>query len=96
MSKKRLFNGFAFVGLQDIPSLDVSVPAGVLLKITGPIFQQGYDVTCDKFFTSLDQALRLAESAASLEQCNKTGRKSRKSAKNKKMLNKANVFQCVS
>ena len=53
VENKYLFNGFPYVGKDDTRSLDVSVPTDVVLKLISPVFQQGYNVTCDNFFTSL-------------------------------------------
>ena len=66
VENKYLFNGFPYVGKDDTRSLDVSVPTDVVLKLISPVFQQGYNVTCDNFFTSLDLALRLEEKKCSL------------------------------
>ena len=44
----------------------VSVPTDALLKLMAPLFGQGYNVTCDNFFTSLDLALHLQEKSCSL------------------------------
>ena len=44
----------------------MSVPTDVVLNLMAPLFQQGYNVTCNNYFTSLGLALKLAEKKCSL------------------------------
>ena len=66
VKNKYLLNGFPYVGKKDTRSSDMSVPTDVVLKLMAPHFQQGYNVTCDNYFTSLGLALKLAEKRAVL------------------------------
>ena len=66
IENKYLFNGFPYVGKEDTRSSNMSVPIDVMLKLMAPHFQQGYNVTCDNYFTSLGLALKLAEKSAVL------------------------------
>jgi len=59
VQNKYLFNGFPYVSKDETRNSDVSVSTDVVLKLMAPLFQQGYNVICDNFFTSLDLALRL-------------------------------------
>ena len=61
LENKYLFNGFPYVRNDDTRSSDMSVPTDVVLKLMAPLFQQGYSVTCDNYFISLDLALKLIE-----------------------------------
>ena len=66
VQNKYLFNGFPYVGKDETRNSNVSVPTDVVLKLMAPLFQRGYNVTCDNYFTSLDLALRLEEKRCSL------------------------------
>ena len=82
VENKYLFNGFSYVGNDDTRDPDVSVPSDVVLKLMAPVFQAGYNVTCDNFFTSLIWHCDLQRrSVALLEHCARTGKKSQKNAR---------------
>ena len=53
VENKYLFNGFLYVGKDDTTSSDMPVPTDIVLKLMAPLFQRGYNVTCDNYFTSL-------------------------------------------
>jgi len=81
--KKHFFAGLSYVGNDDTLSSDVSVSTDVVMKLKGPNFQLGFNVTCDDFFTSLTwHSHSLKRRAVSLEQCHKT-RSSRRVQKEK-------------
>ena len=65
VENKYLYNGFPYVENDDTRSSDMSVPADVVLKLMAPLFQQGYNVTCDNYFTSLGLVLKLVEKKCS-------------------------------
>ena len=79
VENKYLFNGFSYVGKDYTRSSDMPVLTDVVLKL----FQWGYNVTCDNYFTSLGLALKQVEKKCSLvgtlrqngrevpEECNK-------------------------
>jgi len=66
VENKYLFNGFPYLGKDDSKKSDVSVSCNVVLKLVAPLFNKGYNVTCDNYFTSVDLALRLAKQKCSL------------------------------
>ena len=66
VESKCLFNGFSYVGKDDTRSSAVPVPTDVVLKLMASLFQRGFNVTCDNYFTSLGLALKLAEKKCSL------------------------------
>ena len=66
VENKYLFNGFPHVGNDDTSSSDMSVLTDVVLKLMAPLFQWGYNVTCDNYFTSLGLALKKVEKKCSL------------------------------
>ena len=66
VENKYLFNGFPYIGKDDTRSSAVCVPIDVMLKLMAPLFQRGYNVMCDNYFTALGLALKLAEKKCSL------------------------------
>ena len=85
VKNKYLFNGFPYVGKDDTRSSDMPVPTDVVLNPTATLFQRGYNVTCDNYFTSLGLALKLVEkSAVLLEHRARTEEKSRKNGRRKR------------
>ena len=92
---KYLYNGIPYVGKDDTRRSDMSVPTDVVLKLMAPLFQRGYNVTCDNYFTSLGLALKLAEKKCSLVG---TLRQNRREVplecKKKKALHATEVFKC--
>ena len=94
VENKYLFNGFPYVGKDDTRSSDMSVPTDVVLKLMAPLFQQGYSVTCDNYFTSLGLALKLAEKKSSLVGTLRQNRREvPEECKNKKELHETKVFR---
>ena len=61
IQNKYFFNVFFYTGKDETRNLNVSVPKEVVWKLMTPLFQRGYNVTYDNFFSSLDLALRLRE-----------------------------------
>ena len=57
---------FFYTGKDEARNLNISVPKDVVWKLMAPLFQRGYNVTYDNFFTSHDLALRLKEKRCSL------------------------------
>ena len=72
----------------------MSVPTDVVMKLMAPLFQQGYNVTCDNYFTSLGLALKLAEKKCSLvgTLC-QNRREVPEECKKKKELHETKVFR---
>ena len=66
IQNKYLFNGFLYTDKDETRSLNVSVPKDVVWKLMTTLFQRGYNVIYDNFFTSLDLALRLEDKRCSL------------------------------
>ena len=94
VENKYLFNGFPYVGKDGTKSSDMSVPTDVVLKFMAPLFQQGYNVTCDNYFTSLGLALKLAEKKSSLVGTLRQNRREvPEECKNKKELHETKVFR---
>ena len=65
VENKYLFNGFPYVEKDDTRSNDLPVPTDVVLKLMAPLFQRGYNATCDNYFTSLGLALKLIKKKCS-------------------------------
>ena len=94
LENKYLFNGFPFVRKDDTRSSDMSVPTDVVLKLMAPLFQQGYSITCDNYFTSLGLALKLAEKKCSFVGTLRQNRREvPEECKNKKELYETEVFR---
>ena len=66
VESKYLYNGFSYLGKDWTRSGDASLPTDVVMKLTIPLFSQGFNVTCDNYFTFLDFLLRLAKRQCSL------------------------------
>ena len=70
------------------------VPTDVMLKLMAPLFQQGYNVTCDNYFTSLGLALKLVEEKCSLVRILRQNRTEiSEECKKKKELHETEVFR---
>ena len=94
VENKYLFNGFPYVGKDDTRSSDLSVPTDVVLKLMAQLSQQGYNVTCDNYFTSLGLALKLAEKKCSLVGTLRQNRRDvPEECKKKKELHETEVFR---
>ena len=94
IENKYLFNGFPYVGKDDTRSSNMSVPTDVILKLMALHFQQGYNVTCDNYFTSLGLALKLAEKKCSLVGTLRQNRREvLKECKKKKEMHETEVFR---
>ena len=94
VENKYLYNNFPYVGNDDTRSSDMSVPADVVLKHMAPLFQQGYNVTCDNYFTSLGLGLKLVEKKCSLVGTLRQNiRKVPEECKKKKELHETEVFR---
>ena len=66
VESKYFYNGFPYLGNNEARSNDVSVPTDVVLKLMDPLFKKSYNVTSDKYFTSLSLSLKLAQNNCSL------------------------------
>ena len=66
VESKYLYNGFLYLGKNLTRSGDASLPKDLVMKLMIPLFRQGFNVTCDNYFTSLDLSLRLAKRQCSL------------------------------
>ena len=66
VATKYLFNGFLYLGKDEIMSDDISVPTDVVMKLIMLMFKKGHNVTGDNYFTSLDFCLRLAKQGCCL------------------------------
>ena len=66
IENKYLFNGVPYIGKDETRNLNISVAKDMVWVLMAPLFQRGYNVTYDNFFTSLDLALRLKEKRCSL------------------------------
>ena len=66
VESKYLYNGFSYLGKDWTRSGDASLPTDVVMKLMIPLFSQGFNVTCDNYFISLDLLLRLAKRQCSL------------------------------
>ena len=55
----------------------MSTLTDVVMKVMGPIFHQGYNVTCENFSSHLTWYCDSLKSAVSLEQCHNTGSSAR-------------------
>ena len=66
VENKCLFNRFSYLGKDDTRTSDMPVPTDVVLKLMAPLFQRGYNVTCDNYFASLGLALKPLEKRCSL------------------------------
>ena len=66
VENKYLFNRFSYLGKGDTRSSDMPVLTDVVLKLMTPLFQRGYNVMCDNYFTSFGFALKLVEKKCSL------------------------------
>ena len=63
---KYLYNGLSCLGKDWMKNGDANLPTDVVMKLMIPLFSQGFNVTCDNHFTSLDLLLRLAKQQCSL------------------------------
>ena len=94
VENKYLFNGFLYVGKDDTRSSDMPVPTDVVLKLMALLFQWGYNVTCDNYFTSLGLALKLVEKKYSLVGTLRRNRREvPEECKKKKEVHKTKVFR---
>ena len=66
VESKCLYNGFPYSGKDLMRSGDASIPTDVVMTLMSPLFRQGFNVTCDNYFTSLNFSLRLAKQHCSL------------------------------
>ena len=66
VESKYLYNGFSYLGKDWTRNGDASLPTDVVMKLMIPLFSQGFNVTCDNYFTSLDLLLRNAKRQCSL------------------------------
>ena len=66
VENKYLFNSFSYVGKDNRRSSDMPVLTDVVLKLMAPLFQRGYNVMYDNYFTSLGLALKLVEKKCSI------------------------------
>ena len=66
VENKYLYNEFSYLGKDWTRNGDASLPTNVVIKLMIPLFCQGFNVTCDNCFTSLDLLLRFAKRQCSL------------------------------
>lgn len=66
LDSKYMFNGIPYLGKDDSIKSNISVSFNVVLQLLAPLFNKGYNVTCDNYFTSLDLANRLADKKCSI------------------------------
>ena len=66
VESKYLYNGFPYLPKNLTRSGHASLPTDVVMKLMIPLFRQGFNVTCDNYFTFLDLSLRLAKRQCSL------------------------------
>ena len=66
VENKYLFNRFPYERKGDTKSSDMPVPTDVVLKLMAPLFQRGYNVMCNNYFTSFGLALKRVEKNCSL------------------------------
>ena len=72
----------------------MTVSTDVVMKFITLLFQGGYNVTCDNFFTSLDLALRLAVKNGSFEGTMRQNRREvTEECKKKTELHETKVFR---
>ena len=61
------FNGIPYCGKDENRIKGISLPTDVVLKLLEPVFNTGYSITCDNYFTLLDLLRRLSEKKCSLK-----------------------------
>ena len=66
VESRYLYKGFSYLGKDWTRSGDANLPTDVVMKLMIPLFNQGFNVTCDNYFTSLVLLLRLAKPQCSL------------------------------
>ena len=66
VESKYLYNRCSYLGKDWTRRGDASLPTDVVMKLMIPLFSQGFNVTCDNYFTSLNLLLRLAKRQCSL------------------------------
>ena len=66
VESKYLYNRFSYFKKDWTRSGDASLSTDVVMKLMIPLFSQGFNVTCDNYFSSLDLLLRLAKRQCSL------------------------------
>ena len=94
VENKYLFNGFPYVGKNDTRSSDMRVPTDVVLKLMAPVFQRGYNVMWDNYFTLLGLDLKLVKKKYSLVGTLRQNRREvPEECKKKKELHATEVFR---
>lgn len=63
---KYMFNGFPYLGKKVESEDSSSTPTNVVLKLVSPLFNKGYNVTSDNYFTSLELSQKLSAKKCSL------------------------------
>ena len=53
IESKYLYDGFPYLGKDWTRCGDASLPTDVVMKLMISLFSQGFNVTCDNYFTSL-------------------------------------------
>ena len=66
VESKYLCNGFSYLRKDLMRRGDASLLTNVVMKLMISLFSQGFNVTCDNYFTSLDLSLKLAKRQCSL------------------------------
>ena len=93
VENKYLFNDFPYVGKDNTRSSDMSVPTDVVLKLMAPLFQQGFNVTCDNYFTSLGLALKVEKKCNLVQTLSQNRTEVPEERKKKKELHETEVFR---
>ena len=70
------------------------VPTDVVLKLMAPLFQRGYNITCNNYFTSLGLAVQLVQKKCGLVGTLRQNRREDEGeCKKKKELHETKVFR---
>lgn len=65
---KYMFNGFPYLGKKVESEDSNSTPTNVVLKLLSPLYNKGYNVTSDNYFTSLELSQKLSAKKCSYVQ----------------------------
>ena len=63
---KYVFNGFPYLGKRVESEDSSNTPTNVVLKLVSPLFNRGYNITSDNYFTSLELSQKLSAKKCSL------------------------------
>ena len=94
VENKYLFNGFPYVGKDNTRSSHMPVPTDVVLKLMAPLFQWGYNVTCNNYFALLGHVLKIIKKKCSLVgTLHQNRRELPEECKKKKELHETELFK---